>query len=90
MASLLPNSLGLSLKLDSEWTGRRSSNHVVDMEIDRNNSSGLQSYLYDVIYGGEKAIVMYKLHEVPEFLRTNEYIINGYRSTLPFSQCIQR
>ena len=87
MDALKKNNWGLKSKLDSEWSSRKSNNHVVDMEIDRNS---VHSLLFDTVYNFEKSIAIYKIHEVPEFLRSNQFILNGYRSLLPFTQCVHR
>ena len=55
----------------------------LDLEIDR----ACTPLCYDP---QGKSIPLYRYQEIPTFLRGNPYVVNGYRSLLPFSMCCKR
>ena len=54
---------------------------ILDLEIDHGCCQGPSS---------QRHIQLYKYQEVPNFLKSNPYVLNGYRSLLPFSLCCKR
>ena len=86
--SYIPDCSGQLETSNSDRQG--SGQHFLGIEIDRGcdpvkiiNGSTLCS-------GAVDGITLYKYHEIPDFLRDNPYVVQGYRVALPFSTCFQR
>ena len=82
--------LGQYENIKNRQTGqlkRHESYCILDVEIDHSLESTLSSGLCDVT---SKDIPLYGYSDVPEFLKGNPYVTNGYRVSLPFSLCLKR
>lgn len=63
------------------------SYHILDIEID---DHGIRACSNGVCDFNENNIVLLKYNEIPDFLKGNPYVLQGYRSMLPFSSCLKR
>lgn len=79
-----------ALQYRNNWKVGNSKYEFLDIEIDhicKPSSCGPGLSLCD---GSEHDITLYKYHEVPNYLKGNPYVVEGYRSMLPFSFCVKR
>ena len=71
-----------------QLSGTRSNSYcVLDLEIDHSLESTLSSGLCDV---SKKDIPLYEYKNIPDFLKGNPFLTDGYRVSLPFSLCLKR
>ena len=60
---------------------------ILDLHIDKGLDVCSHTHL---CYNTVAPIPLYKYHEIPPFLKDNPYVMDGYRSLLPFSTCLKR
>lgn len=66
---------------------KRESYQILDIEIDQSIESTLSSGLCDI---SERDITLHNYSNIPEFLKGNPYVTDGYRVSLPFTLCLKR
>ncbi|KAL4240114.1 Progestin and adipoQ receptor member 3 [Mactra antiquata] len=68
------------------YLSKSDSYSILDIEIDQSFENALSSGLCDL---KEKDIPLYDYKEIPEFLKGNPFVTNGYRVSLPFTLCLK-
>lgn len=66
---------------------KRDSYEILDLEIDQSIESTLSSGLCDI---SERDIPLHDYANIPEYLKGNPYVTDGYRVSLPFTLCLKR
>ena len=62
------------------------SYQILDKEIDQSLQNTLSSSLCDV---SDKDIPLHTYSNIPEFLKGNPYVTDGFRVSLPFTLCLK-
>lgn len=63
------------------------SYQILDIEIDQSIESTLSSGLCDI---SDRDITLHNYASIPEYLKGNPYVTDGYRVSLPFTLCLKR
>ena len=66
---------------------KRESYQILDIEMDQSLESTLSSGLCDIT---DKDVPLHSYSNIPEFLKGNPYVTDGYRVSLPFTLCLKR
>lgn len=66
---------------------KSESYSILDIEIDESIEKVLSSGLCDL---KERDIPLYDYKQIPDFLKGNPFVTDGYRVSLPFTLCLKR
>ena len=65
---------------------KKSGYQILDIDIDGLDVCFNSNFCCNTV----APIPLYKYHEIPLFLKSNPYVVDGYTSLLPFSTCLKR
>lgn len=64
-----------------------SAYHILDIEIDDHGATMCRTGICE---NHPQEIRLLEYSEIPDFLKGNPWVINGYRAFLPFGLCLKR
>ena len=81
----IKNRLGVNAVSTKQY--EYDSYHILDIHIDE---GGVKTCQTGICEFEASQINLLKYHEIPSFLKGNPYVVQGYRSMLPFTVCMKR
>ena len=61
--------------------------HILDIEIDDHGANMCRTGMCE---HHPQEIRLFEYSEIPDFLKGNPWVVNGYRAFLPFGLCLKR